>query len=594
MKVGVGRLSGGRVNRRLAAIVATDIVGYSKHMGNDEVGTLQRVKTLRSELLEPNILANGGRVVKTTGDGLLIEFASAIDAVAHAIEIQRALAAQNATLADDDRLLVRVGINLGDIMIDDQDIFGDGVNIAARLEAMAEPGGICISSRIHDLVSGRFDAEFVSLGRQKLKNIADPIVVYNVALEGNPAPSGDQTGSADLALPDKPSIAVLPFDNLSSDPDQDYFSDGMSDDIITDLSKIPELFVTARNSSFVFKGQVVDAKEIGRRLGVRYLLEGSVRRVASRIRINAQLIDTTTDGHIWADRYDGNVEDVFSLQDEMTKRIVDALELAITAPGGNRAATAATSASDIEAYDLMLKARRHFYQFTPDSLQKAKQTLESVLRLDPQYSEAYSLHSYCLFVDWNIYMAEDAVLDKALQQAQKGVELDPTSGVALARLGWILGFLHKHDQAIEVFEKAVECSPSNADVYAYFSEILNYADLPQQGLQMIETGIRLDPLGPPNWDFHRGHSYYKLRRYDDAISAIKQSINRGPNFPVPYLYLAVIYSELGLPDEAARAAQSAVEFNPLFNLENARRVIPHKPDEQDRFLKGLREAGLPQ
>ena len=314
--------------------MATDIVGYSKHMGNDEVGTLQRVKTLRSELLEPNILANGGRVVKTTGDGLLIEFASAIDAVAHAIEIQRALAAQNATLADDDRLLVRVGINLGDIMIDDQDIFGDGVNIAARLEAMAEPGGICISSRIHDLVSGRFDAEFVSLGRQKLKNIADPIVVYNVALEGNPAPSGDQTGSADLALPDKPSIAVLPFDNLSSDPDQDYFSDGMSDDIITDLSKIPELFVTARNSSFVFKGQVVDAKEIGRRLGVRYLLEGSVRRVASRIRINAQLIDTTTDGHIWADRYDGNVEDVFSLQDEMTKRIVDALELAITAPGG--------------------------------------------------------------------------------------------------------------------------------------------------------------------------------------------------------------------------------------------------------------------
>ncbi|NKB52994.1 MAG: tetratricopeptide repeat protein [Rhizobiaceae bacterium] len=580
-----------RVTRRLAAIVAADVVGYSSQMGQDEEGTLRRIKQLRTEILEPNVTKNDGRIVKTTGDGTLIEFASAVDAVAHAIDVQSDLAKRNASMPDEQHIVLRMGINLGDVIIEDDDIFGDGVNIAARLETLANPGGICISSRVYDLVAGKFDVDYDDLGPQALKNITNPIVAYNLELERGANEKREDSGRHNLPLPDKPSIAILPFDNLGGDPDQDYFSDGMTDDIITDLSKIPELFVIARNSSFVFKGQVVDAKEIGRRLGVRYLLEGSVRRVASKIRINAQLIDTATEGHVWADRYDGSLDDIFLLQDELTGKIVNALELAISKPDQGSSKTNPVSG---ESYDLFLRARKYFYQFTPDSLAESQRLLHEVLKLDPQLADAYSLLSYCQFVEWNIYMGDNSVLEGALNLATKGVALAPESGSALARLGWIYCFMQRYEEALGTFEKAAERSPNDADVFAYYGEALNYADEPARGLEMIEKGIRLDPLGPSNWDFHRGHALYKLDRSDEAIAAISQSINRGPNFPVPYLYLAVLHVEQGQQEKAEAAVKSALQHNPLWRLESVARVIPHRSAEKDRFLDGLRKAGLPE
>jgi len=317
-----------------------------------------------------------------------------------------------------------------------------------------------------------------------------------------------------------------------------------------------------------------------------------VRRAASRLRINAQLIDTMTDGHIWADRYDGSVEDIFSLQDEMTEKIVHALELAIATPRDKNSNSAA--AANGEAYDLFLRARRLFYQFTPESLEESKGMLESVLALDEGFAEAYSLLSYCQFVYWNFHSAEEIVLEEALNLAKKATSLDPSSGSAMARMGWILCFFRRFDEAESTFQKAVELSPSDAEVFAYYGETLNYADRAEEGLKMVEHGIRLDPLGPPNWDFHRGHSLYKLKRRDDAIAAIKQSISRGPNFPVQYLYLAILYVEQNQQELAAETVKIALKFNPLFRLSLIPSLMPHGDAEMDRFLQGLRTAGLPE
>ncbi|MGI9536926.1 MAG: tetratricopeptide repeat protein, partial [Desulfocapsaceae bacterium] len=446
---------------------------------------------------------------------------------------------------------------------------------------------------VYNQVKNKINIGFLEMGPQKVKNIEEPIVTYKIILDSETKGLQTTNSEQNLTLPDKPSVAVLPFDNLSGDPEQEYFSDGMTDDIITDLSKIPELFVIARNSSFIFKGQIVDATEIGRRLGVKYLLEGSVRRVGPKIRINAQLIDAESGGHMWADRYDGDIDDIFSLQDEITAKIVNAFEITLAA--SDRGDEKRVPTSDGEAYDLFLKARTHFYLFTPDGLKEAKALLESVIRLDPNFAEAYSLLSYCYFIDWNFHMAEEAVLKRALDVAQKAVELDPNSGYALARLGWVLCFFRRYEEAIETFERAVVLSPSNAEVFAYYGETLNFADQAEKGLEMTEQGIRLDPLGPPNWDFHRGHSYYKLSNYNEALAAMTQSINRGPTFPVPYLFLAVIYVEIDQPNRATEMIDTALKYNPKFRMDNVARVIPHKSVEQrDRFLDGLRKAGLPE
>ncbi len=426
-----------------------------------------------------------------------------------------------------------------------------------------------------------------------MKNIAEPVFSYRINLKDEAQGLKTKNSKSLLSLPDKPSVAVLPFDNLSGDPEQEYFSDGMTDDLITDLSKIPELFVIARNSSFVFKGQIIDAKEIGRRLGVKFILEGSIRRAGPKVRINAQLIDAESGGHIWADRYDGDISDIFSLQDEITAKIVDVFEVKFAVsdqPGEKPVPT-----TIFEAYDLFLKARTHLYLFTSDDLKKAKAQLETVIRLDPNFANAYSLLSYCYFTDWNLHMASEVVLRQALEVAKKAVELDPSSGYALARLGWVLCFLRRHEEALEKFERAAILSPSSAEVYTYYGETLNYADQAEKGLEMIEKGNRLDPLGPPNWEFHRGHSHYKLKNYDEALAAMTQCVNRRPSFPVPYLFMAVLYVELNQSERAKELIEVGLKYGPNYRMNTVTRVFPHKSEqEMTRFLNGLRVAGLPE
>jgi TolB-like protein/Tfp pilus assembly protein PilF len=567
------------IQRRLVAIVAADVAGYTRLMEKDEDGTLAAWQTVRAETIDPAIADHSGRIFKYTGDGFLAEFPTVQEAVRCAVTLQEELVGAP--------LEFRMGVNIGDIMDDGEDIYGDGVNVAARLEATADPGGICVSADVYSQVRRRFDYTFEDMGEQEMKHISTPVHVFKVILD-------HLQESAPPPLPDQPSIAVLPFDNLSGDAEQEYFSDGMAEDIITDLSKIEGLLVIARNSSFTFRGQAIGIKEIGQRLGVRYILEGSVRKAGNRVRINAQLIDVPTDSHVWADRYDGELEEIFELQDEITAKIVSALKINLTAK--LRGGPDSPPPSDAETYDLFLRGRRSFYTLSPEGIRAAQAQLEKVLDRDKNFAPAYALLSYISFVEWNfVHSIDDSVLMKGLALAEKSVKLDPSSGLAQKSLGWVLAFLRKYDESIACFEKALAATPNDAEILAYYGETLNYADQPELGLEMIERGIRLDPLGPPNWDFHRGHSYYKLRRYDEAIAAIRQSISRGPHFPVTYLFLAVIYSELDRLAEAKEMAAKAHDLAPNYSLATIRRVIPHKSQtEIDRFQIGLKKAGMPE
>ena len=377
-----------RVQRRLAAIVSADVVGYSKMMGQDETGTLARLKSLRSEFLHPKITEYGGRIVKTTGDGTLIEFASAVDAVSHAIDVQQGIAERNSGLSDDQQILLRLGINVGDIIIDGEDIFGDGVNVAARLEALAEPGGICVSARVFDYVGNRLDIAFDDLGKQSMKNIAVPVHVYRFRLAANNGADAPEQPDTPPALPDKPSIAVLPFDSYSTDAEQDAFADGMTEDLTTDLSKVTGLFVVARNSAQVFKGQLSNLPQVAQSLGVRYLLEGSVRKSGERVRINAQLIDAITGGHLWADRFDGTIHDVFELQDEVSAKVVEALSVKLTQ--SEKRSLGTVHADNLEAYELFVRAKAAPYPPIPERIGAAREMFETVIEMAPDFSGGYA------------------------------------------------------------------------------------------------------------------------------------------------------------------------------------------------------------
>ena len=396
MRLGSTALATERVERRLAAILAADVAGYSRLMGVDEEGTLARLKALRRELADPKIKEHRGRIVKTTGDGLLIEFASVVDAVRCAVEVQREMAERNADVSPDGRIEFRMGINLGDIMKDGRDIYGDGVNVAARLEALAEPGGICVSRVVRDQVRDKLAFSFEDMGEQQVKNIARPIRVHRIRLAEKPASSEPATSAAanlPLALPDKPSIAVLPFQNMSGDPEQEYFADGMVEDIITALSRIKWLFVIARNSTFTYKGRAVDVKQVGRELGVRYVLEGSVRRSGSRVRITAQLIETTAGAHLWADRFDGSLEDVFELQDKVASSVAGVIEPTLQVAEIRRLADRPTS--DLTAYDLYLRALSHAYTWKKEDTVAALDLLGQAIEHDPHYGSALALAADC-------------------------------------------------------------------------------------------------------------------------------------------------------------------------------------------------------
>lgn len=584
-----------RVQRRLAAVLAADVVGYSRLIEADEQLTRARLRVLHHELIDPRIAADGGRIVKTMGDGILVEFPSAVDAVRNALSIQGAMRRRNADVIGNDKIDFRVGINVGDVIIEGDDIHGDGVNVAARLEGLCQPGQVYVSGTVYDQVDGKLEAWFEDLGEQTVKNIAKPVRVYRAVGETgkNTEPS---LREVDAATPDvdKPSIAVLPFDNLSNDPEQDYFSDGMAEDLITDISKISGVSVAARNSSFAFKGQPLDVTEIARKLRVKHIVEGSVRKMGDRLRVNAQLIDGADGRHIWAERYDGNMADIFDFQDDIREQIVSALQVNLTPV--DRALVERKPTNSVEAYDFFLKGRANFYRFTAEHLTEAVRCFEEAIEIDPDFADAFGYLSYCYFSGWvNMRPGFDDGLDRASEFAKRGVSIDSKSAIALTRLGWAEAFFRRYDEAVANLEKAITLAPDNAELYATLGQVMNFCGNPQKGLELNEKALSLDTFVPPLWDFFGGISHLLLGHFDIAVAGFRRVIERAPMFVPVYAYLAWANVELDRLDEARDAIRTLLEIAPRYTVGEGTSRNPYRIDGvRNRFHTALGQAGLPE
>jgi adenylate cyclase len=579
-----------RAKRKLSGILSADAVGYSRLMEKDEESTIRTLAD-HKELMANLIQQYRGRVVDAPGDNLLAEFGSVVDATECAVKIQQELKTKNAELPDDRKMQFRIGVNLGDVVEDGERIYGDGVNITARVEGLAEGGGICISGTVYDQVKNKLNVGFVDLGEQTVKNISTPVRAYRIRTD--PSTSSPHLAAQQESPTDKPAIAVLPFVNMSGDPEQEYFSDGITEDLITDISKISGLFVIARNSTFAYKGRSVDVRQIANDLGVRYVLEGSVRKAAGKVRINAQLIDSTTRRHLWAERYDGSLEDIFALQDEITAKIVSGLEVNLTV--AERKSAGHKFTTNVDAYDLFLRGRTEVHRFTVTANAEAKRNFETAIELDPNFAAACTYLSLAHMLDWvNLWEGHGKDLDLALEIAQKAVALDDALGMAHARLGWIHNFRGEHDKAIASFERAIALDPNDSEACSYFAEVLNYYGDPERAIALTEKAVRFNPLLPPHLTCHLGHSYFLLRRYDDAVAMIRNTIDRVPSFVVAHVFLAVVYSEIDRMQEAAAEIETVLKLVPGYTLPLVDERFPHRLTEaQNRFLGGLLKAGLP-
>jgi TolB-like protein/class 3 adenylate cyclase len=577
-----------RAERRLAAIFASDVVGYSRLMGADEEGTLSRLNALRREFLEPKISQHRGRIVKRTGDGILIEFASAVDAARCAVEIQHGMIERNADVPQEKRIEFRIGIHVGDIIIEDGDIFGDGVNIAARLEAIAQPGGICISEDAHRQVRGKLDVQFRDSGEQELKNIARPVRVYQLQC------GGDVQATAALALPDKPSIAVLAFQNMSGDPEQEYFADGMVEDIITGLSRIKWLFVIARNSTFTYKGRSVDVKQVGRELGVRYVLEGSVRRAADRVRITCQLIDAASGAHVWAERYDRRFEDIFALQDEITLNVVGAIEPSLRDAEINRAKR--KRPDSLDAYDLVLRAIPHVDIAMPEEAAKAVPLLERALTLEPTYASAHGWLAWCEEIQFVRGGFKDEHRVSAVRHARAAITHGRDDATALALGGFVLGMVgNDRVTAVEAFEQALAQSPSSAFALFLGSAQLSWAGDAERAVEWGERALRISPLDRlayvPQQGLAVGH--FVRGRYEEAAHWARRAVQSNPRFSVTQSLLAAALAKLGRIEEAKAAAAQVLALQPSFSSAGFCAAIALPPALTQGLTAAWREAGLP-
>jgi adenylate cyclase len=558
-------------------------------MGQDEVGTLARLKALRGELIDPRIAQHRGRIVKTTGDGLLVEFQSVVDAVRCAVEVQTGMAERNAAVPEGKRLEFRIGVNLGDIILDNGDIFGDGVNIAARLEALAEPGGICLGGAAHEQVRDKLDLGFEDMGEQLVKNIARPVHVYRIPLQGKAkATTPEVAPPPALALPDKPSIAVLPFQNMSGDPEQEYFADGMVDEIITALSRIRWLFVIARNSSFTYKGQAIDVKQVGRELGVRYILEGSVRKAGSRVRITGQLIEALSGTHLWADRFDGTLEDVFDLQDKVAIRVAGVIEPALQAAETVRSASRPTA--DLTAYDLYLRA----YAMSMSSARQIPEALrlsEQAIARDPRYGPALAWAAHCSYRLLLDGRSEDREAErlKSAEFARRALEVAGDDPAVLVNAADVLAYFGEDIGAIlALVERALALNPNFARGWHVSSSLRVWAGQPDIAIEHAEASLRLSPrarVGPSV--FLIGAAHFLSRRFDEAVPKLLLAIQEDPSLPVSYQFLAACYAHMDRLDDAReivarlRAITSVVIPDASF-LRN--------PEHRELLLSGLRLA----
>lgn len=585
-----------RDQRRLTVIQASDIVGYSRLMEADEAGTLAQLRTLRKELFEPKLAEFGGRLVKTTGDGILAEFASAVDAVEHAVNVQNALAARNENVPEDRRIVLRIGINIGDVIVEDDDIYGDGVNVAARLEGLAEPGRIYVSGDVHRQVDGKVHAAFDDRGEQTLKNITRPVRVYRVADppgEGAGTPRDAET----LDLPDMPSIAVLPFQNMSDDPEQEYFADGMVEEIITALSRFSWLLVMARNSSFTYKGRAVDIRQVAEELGVRYVLEGSVRRAGQRVRITGQLIDAATGAHIWADRFDGGMEDIFDLQDNVTACVAGAIEPSLRKAEIERSRR--KRPESLAAYDLYLRALTPLHNMRPEANAEALALLERAIAMDPGYAPALAYAAWCyeqrLLHGWSTATESDA--ENAVRLAREVLAIDSGDAGAIAMAGFVLTMIgHDYDGGRGAVQRALKLNPNSATVCWMAGWVTLLGGEPESALPIFEPALRLSPSDPQANFLLAGMAmtHLILGRPAEAFECASKSIALYP-VDVAYYILVPACAYLGRTEDAKRAIAKLQSLSPGITIAGFEKRMPFRDEKHlDVLLEGLRKAGLPE
>lgn len=586
-------MTGDRVERRLAAVLAADVAGYSRLMGADEEGTLARLKATRRECVDPAIASHRGRIVKTTGDGLLVEFASAVDAVHCSVQVQRAMAAQNADVPIDIRIEFRIGIHVGDIIIDDNDIFGDGVNIAARLESVAEPGGVVISDDAQRHVRGKVDTAFSDLGLQDLKNISQPMRAWRLQIDQSPFPSEPSAKKAQ----DNPSIAVLPFQNMSADPEQEYFADGMVEEIITALSRFKSLFVIARNSSFIYKGKAVDIKQVGRELGVRYVLEGSVRKSGDRVRITGQLIEAANGMHLWADKFDGELREVFELQDRITASVVSIIAPKIQQSEIERARSKPTDRLD--SYDFFLRGVAAYADRSKWGTAEMRDWFIKACERDPGYAAAQVMLAYCAVAKQSTLgvplSAEERM--EAVRIAANACALSSDDSFVLCRAAHVLVYLGRdYDRGEALIEEAVSLNPNDAAAWGLRGWISLICVQPARAIESFERRLQFSPLDPGRTSIWNGISFahFILGQYDQgrAIAAKALAVSADA-----HTLSALIMNDVGAGylDEARAAAHRLLLLRPDFRASYARQSFPTKSDEWgDRFVAALREAGLPE
>ncbi len=625
-----------RARRKLSGILSADAVGYSRLMEEDEASTIRTLEDSK-ELMANLIQQYSGRVVDAPGDNLLAEFGSVVDATECAVKIQKELKTKNAERPDNRKMEFRIGINLGDVVEEADRIYGDGVNIAARIEGLAEPGGICTSRTAYDHVKNKLKLGYEYLGEHSVKNIAEPVRVYRVLME--PEAAGKVIGEtrclgrisrktvmAEIIglvivaggligwniylqqskkiepasvekmaypLPDKPSIAVLPFDNMSGDPEQEYFCDGLTEEIITALSKVPKLFVIARNSAFTYKGKPVKVQQVSEELGVRYVLEGSVRKVDNRLRITAQLIDAIKGYHLWSERYDRELKDILAVQDEITMKIITDMGVKLTT--GEQARVSARGTANLDAYLKCLEARENLFRLNRDSNLKARQRAEEAIALDPEYSIAYSLLSNTHILDvwfkWSKSPKESMM--RAFELAKKALALDESNSGAHLVFAKIFLLQRLHDKAIAEAERAVSLAPNAADAINILGLILRFAGRPQEAAPMHERAIRLNPMPPAQYLYQLALCYTFIGEYEKAIAICKEALHKNPDDFVGRITLTIAYSSFGRDEEARSEATEVLRIHPKFTLEYASKTWPYKNDtDRDFVLNALRKAGL--
>ncbi len=600
--------------RKLTAILCADVVGYSRLMGDDEEATVEAITAYR-KVFTSKIKKHRGRVVDAKGDAILAEFASVVDAVSGAMEIQRELAEKNAGLPDDRRMDFRIGVNLGDVIVKDDVIYGDGVNVAARLEALAEPGGVCISRPVHDQVKAKLKLEYEYLGEQEVKNIAEPVRAYRVVERPEPgvdpaeippdtsiAPGQQivfpKTDAPPLERPAKPSIAVLPFANMSGDPEQSYFSDGISEDIITALSKISGIFVIARTSSFTYKGKSVTVQQVGEELGVRYVLEGSVRKAGNRVRITAQLIDAQSGGHKWADHYDRELEDIFAVQDEIVHNIVT--ELRVTLTEGEAARVYQATPSNMQAYEYFLRGQQAEAdgQYSKEGSALIRELYEKAIALDPDYALAYAMLSFAHWRDMRFGWSEsiEGSMKLAKQSAEKAIALDNAQPLGHIMQGIIYLLEKQYDRAVSEGERALALGPNLALVNSLYAIILRLSGRPEEAIVLMKTAMRLAPYYPVNYLMILGECYRLTGRLEEAVEALRLSIDSGFGIARPRVCLITALVDFDRMEEAQAEATKLLELEPKFEIDTwAKRALPYKDAAiTEQIIAKCHKAGLPE